>query len=718
MFKYQFRKPLCYLFTIVLFLFLIQISLIEAESGKDEAKIFLKPPQTHVATVVDTIHGEIIIDPYRWLEDGDNPEVQKWTEKQNGYTHYWLDRIPQRNFIYNRLKKLLSIGYLGTPVMRGNRLFYRKRAGTENHPILYLKDGFKNPPQVIIDPNTWSKEGTIALDWWIPSEDGRLIVYGVSEGGSEKSTLYIRDVSTGMDLPDTIPYTPWADVAWLKDNSGFYYTRHPAPGTVLKGEENYHRHVFFHKLGTSPADDSLIFGEGQAKDEWPQVSPSSDERYLLLSVWQGWSKSEIYFQDLETGNELIYITKDMNALFWGEILDDTLYLFTNYRAPHYRLFAVDLKKPDVENWKELMPEGDAILQDFDIVGGHLVIEAMENATSRLRIYALDGQLKTEIPLPTMGSVRGMNGEWNSDDLFFSFESFLIPMTVYHYNVNSGSLEVFDQLKTDLDFSGFEHKQVWYKSKDGTEVSMFTVHKKGLKLNGQNPTLLTGYGGFNVSMTPYFSAEIYFWLENGGVFALPNLRGGGEYGEEWHQAGMFEKKQNVFHDFISAAEWLINQDYTNPKKLAISGGSNGGLLVGAALTQRPDLFQAVVCKVPLLDMLCYHKFDIAELSVHEYGSAEDPDHFKYLYAYSPYHNVQKGTEYPAVLLTAGTSDSRVNPLHARKMAAILQSSTISDRPILLRVETEAGHGQGKPFSKRILESTDIYSFLFWQLGILD
>jgi prolyl oligopeptidase len=667
---------------------------------------------------VDTVHGQVIVDPYRWLEDGENPEVQKWTYEQNACTRFWLDRIPRREMIYKRLEELMSIGYLGTPVVRGDQIFYRKRKGTENQPVLHLKQGLKSRSQVVIDPNAWSEDGTVAMDWWVPSDDGRLIAYGVSEGGSEKSTLSIRDVSTGQDLSDVIPYTRYADIAWLKDNTGFYYTRYPAPGTVPPGEENYHQHVFFHKLGTSPDQDPLIFGEGRPMEEMPGVSISPDGQYLLLSLWQGWSKSEIYFKDLKDGREFTPVVKDMEGLFWGQILDHTLYLFTNYKAPHYHIYAVDLRQPEPENWKELIPETNAILQSFDIVGNHLAVEAMENAYSHVRIYTLDGELKTEIPLPTMGSVYGVNGEWDSDDLFFGFESFFLPLIVYHYNMKSGELEVFDQLITDLDFSGFEHKQVWYISKDGTKVSMFVVHKKGLELNGKNPTLLTGYGGFNSSMTPYFSEGEYFWLENGAVYAIPNLRGGGEYGEGWHQAGMFENKQNVFDDFISAAEWLIDQGYTNPGKLAISGASNGGLLVGAALTQRPDLFQAVVCRVPLLDMVRYHKFDIARLWIPEYGSAEAPDQFKYLYAYSPYHHVGKGTDYPAILLTAGTSDSRVNPLHARKMAALLQSCTSSDRPVLLRVETKAGHGQGKPFSKRIEENTDIYSFLLWQLGMLD
>ena len=718
MLEYQSKKRPYYFFATVFFFLLIQCSLIEVRAGKDEHKILVEMPQTHVALVVDTVYGQVITDPYRWLEDDDSPEVQKWTEDQNAYTRYWLDRVPQRNYIYNRLKKLLSIGYLGSPVVRKNGVFYTKRMVTENQPVLYLKVGLENVPRVIIDPNMWSKDGTIAMDWWVPSEDGRFVAYGVSEGGSEKSTLHLRQVSTGKDISDTIPYTPWADVAWLKDNSGFYYTRHPAPGTVPKGEENYYRRVFFHRLGTSFSDDSMIFGEGHAKDEWPQVSLSADGRYLLLSVWEGWSRSEIYFQDLKRGSELNTLTKDMNSLFWGEILGDTLYLFTNYRAPHYRLFSVNLKKPQPENWKELIPEGDTILKNFDIVGSHIVIESLESACSRLSIYTLAGKLETEIPLTAMGSVSGMSGEWNSNYLFFGFESFLLPMALYRYSIDSGSLEVLDQLKTDLNFSGFEQKQVWYESKDGTKVSMFMVHKRGLKLNGQSPTLLTGYGGFNVSMTPYFSPEVYFWIENGGIFAVPNLRGGGEYGEEWHRAGMFENKQRVFDDFISAAEWLIHQGYTNPRKLAISGGSNGGLLVGATLTQRSDLFDVVVCKVPLLDMIRYHKFDIAELSIHEYGSPEDSSYFRYLYAYSPYHHVQKDRKYPAVLLTAGSSDSRVNPLHARKMAAILQSSTSSKSPILLRVETKTGHGQGEPFGKQIEESTDIYSFLFWQLGIKD
>ena len=714
-------KPLCkkaflYLFVSFVFLFLTQVSSIQAQPEKKASPV--RPPQTKISPVVDTVHGEIITDPYRWLEDGEDPDVKKWIEEQNQYTSFWLDRFPQRSSIYKRLEELMSIGYLGTPLVRGDRIFNRKRSGIENQPVLLLRKGLKGSPEMVINPNTWSEDGTIAMDWWVPSDDGSLIAYGASMGGSEKSTLYIRDVSTGKDLSDTIPYTRYADIAWLKDNSGFYYSRYPEPGTVPEGEENYHQHIFYHKLGINYKDDPLIFGEGRPKEEMPGISLSPDGRYLLLSVWQGWSKTQIYFKDLKEGSEFIPVIEDLEGLFWGQILDHTLYLFTNYKAPHYHIYAVDLKNPKPENWKELIPESDAILQNFDIVSNHLVVESMQNAYSHIKIYTLRGEFEKEIALPTMGTVFGIHGEWDSKDLFFGFQSFFIPTTVYHYDMKSGKLEVLERLITDLDFSGFEHKQVWYKSKDGIEVSMFIVHRKGLELNGENPTLLTGYGGFNSSETPYFSEGIYFWLKNGGVFALPNLRGGGEYGEEWHKAGMFGNKQNVFDDFISAAEWLIDKGYTNPKKLAISGASNGGLLVGAVLTQRPDLFQVVVCRVPLLDMLRYHKFDIARLWIPEYGSAEKAEDFEYLYAYSPYHHVQKGKEYPAVLLTAGTSDSRVNPLHASKMAALLQSSTSSDRPVLLRVESKAGHGQGKPFSKRIQERTDIYSFLFWQLKMMD
>jgi len=714
--KYKLTRVLYRVFVAVFVLFSIKASAIRAEQSKEGSQV--RPPETKASPAVDTVHGQVIVDPYRWLEQGEDPRVEQWTEQQNAYTRSWLDKIPEREAIQKRLEELMSIGYVGTPLVRKDRFFYRKRMGAVNQPKLYVRKGLKSAPQLVIDPNTWSQEGTKAIDWWIPSGDGKLLAYGVSEGGSEKSTLYIRDLSTGQDLPDVIPHTRYSDIAWLKDNSGFYYTRYPAPGTVPPGEENYHQHVFFHRLGTSPEDDPLIFGEGRPKEEMPGISLSPDGRYLLLSLWQGWSKSEIHFMDLEKGGEFIPVVKGMEGLFWGQVLDHTLYLFTNYNAPHYLLYAVDLKDPRPENWREIIPESEAILQNFDIVGNHLVVETMENAYSRIRIYTLEGKLIKEIKLPTMGTVYGIEGEWDSNDLFFGFQSFFLPITVYHYDMQSGNLDVFDQVVTDLDFSKFEHKQVWYESKDGTKISMFVVHRKGLELNGNNATLLTGYGGFNSSETPYFSEGVYFWLESGGVCAIPNLRGGGEYGEEWHKAGMFENKQNVFDDFISAAEWLIDQGYTNPKRLGIAGGSNGGLLVGAALTQRPDLFKVVVCRVPLLDMVRYHEFDIARLWIPEYGSAEDPDQFKYLYAYSPYHHVRKGTEYPAVLLTAGTSDSRVNPLHAKKMAALLQSSTASDSPVLLRVETKAGHGVGKPLSKRLEEQADVYSFLFWHLGMPD
>jgi len=524
------------------------------------------------------------------------------------------------------------------------------------------------------------------------------------------------DTDTGKKLPDQISKTRACSLAWKPDNSGFYYTRYPENGEVPAGEENYHRHVFYHALGTDPANDPMIFGEGRDMTDWPDIQISPDGRYLLVTVWQGWSKSEVYFCDLQNSQKFTPIVEGINATFGGEIVGDYLYLLTNYNASNYRLFKVDLKEPSMGKWQEIIPEAEDVLAWAQMIGNELFVQYMHNASSILKIFSLSGEYLRDLKLPTLGTIYGLNGEWDGSEAFFSFSSFFIPPTIYRYDIKTDQSTVWDRVKADIDPSSYEVKQVWYPSKDGTMISMFMVHKKGLELDGNNPTFLTGYGGFNTLMAPYFSFNIVFWLENGGVYAAPNLRGGGEYGEEWHKAGMLGNKQNTFDDFIAASEWLIDNGYTNSKELVIDGGSNGGLLVGAVLTQRPELYRVVICRNPLLDMVRYHKLLIARLWIPEYGSSEDPDQFKWLYRYSPYHQVVDGTAYPAVLLTTSDTDSRVDPMHALKMTARLQAAASSDNPILLRFEIGAGHGHGEALSKTIDEWADIWSFIWWQLDM--
>jgi prolyl oligopeptidase len=665
------------------------------------------------------MHGVEIVDPYLWLEDGESERVRRWTEEQNAWTRAHLDALPKREEIKRRLGELLSIGNISSPVPRKGRYFYTRREGQQNQPILYVRDGLHGRDRVLIDPNGLSPDGTVALDWWYPSPDGKLLAYGLSRNGDERSTLYILDVDTGRNLTEAIPNTRAASVAWLPDSSGFFYTRFPAPGSVPKGEENYHRRVFLHKLGTDPTKDEEIYRREERPSEWPSVELSRDGRWLLISVGRGWAANDLYIRDLRREDaRLIPVAEGREAIFDGAVIGDKLYIRTTEGAPHGRILVVDAANPRRDAWREVVPESAAAtIESFAIIGGKIFVNRLERASSRLSVYTLDGKLEDELKLPTLGSIGGVTGEEDGTEAFFGFSSFAFPPTVYRYDLRGKRTNRWESVEAPgVDPRSVEVKQVFYPSKDGTRVSLFLVYRKDLRFDGDRPTLLYGYGGFNISLTPSFNRGLYLWLEHGGVYAVANLRGGGEYGEEWHRAGMLERKQNVFDDFIAAAEYLIRERVTNPKRLAIQGGSNGGLLVAAALTQRPDLFRAVVCQVPLTDMLRYHRFLIAKLWIPEYGSADDPQQFKYLYAYSPYHRVRKGERYPATLITTAESDTRVDPLHARKFAAALQAANASENPILLRVETKAGHGAGKPLSKQLEEATDIWSFLFWQLGL--
>jgi prolyl oligopeptidase PreP (S9A serine peptidase family)/mono/diheme cytochrome c family protein len=674
-------------------------------------------PPTRTDNVVETLHGVKVSDPYRWLEDAKSPEVAAWVDKQNAYTESILGKLPGRARIRERLGQLLDIGTLGVPVPRRGRYFYTKREGKQNQAILYVREGLRGTDRVLVDPNHLSKEGTISLDWWFPSLDGAFIAYGLSKDGSELSTLYVRDVATGRDLPDVIERARYCSLAWLPDGKGFYYTRYPTAGSVPKDQENYHHHVYFHALGADPARDPKVFGEGRPAEDMPEVLLSPDGRWLVVKEFQGWAKSEIFFKDLKKADApFVPLVEKIDAVFEAVVRNDRFFVRTNEKAPRYRVYQVDPLKPGRKDWKEVIPEGKDVLDDLGAIGDHLVGLYMHQASSRLRLFDWNGQPVQDVSLPTLGTVDGLAGEWDGHEVMYGFQSFTLAPTVYRLDLTTRRSELWEQVRTDIPFSDYQIEQVSYPSKDGTSVTMFLAYKKGLARTGINPTLLYAYGGFNISLTPTFSASRFLFLERGGLIAIPNLRGGGEYGEQWHQSGMLGKKQNVFDDFIAAAEWLRSQKYTDKAHLAIEGRSNGGLLMGAVLTQRPDLFRAAVCGVPLLDMVRYHRFLIARLWIPEYGSAEDPQQFQWLYAYSPYHHVKDGTAYPAVLIETAESDSRVDALHARKMAARLQAASSSDRPILLRLETKAGHGAGKPRSKQLDELTDTWCFVLGQLGL--
>jgi prolyl oligopeptidase len=698
-------------------------------------------PKTEVHAVQETFHGTTkIVDKYRWLEDSNNPAVEKWVADEMAYTRSVLDPLPGHDAIHQRLTELLSIGSISVPQIGGKYYFYTRRDGMQNQPVLYVREGDSEAKseakgggkdRVLVDPNQLAADGTIALDWFEPAEHGKYLAYGTSQSGSEMSTLHILETATGKLLPDTIERTRAASIAWDLDNSGFYYTRYPKKGDVPDGQEMYNRHVFYHLLGTDPATDPLIFGEGRDPEDWPSVSFDNDGRLLLITVSQGWTKSELFLMDLKKGTPPTRITTGKNFLYSGTVYDGRVYIVTNEDAPRYRLFVTEAGIYDRDDWKELVPQTGSVLQGVGLWGGKIFAQYEQNATSQLTIFDLNGTKLKDLTLPALGTVFGSSGKWNHDEMFYGFQSFTFAPSIYRYDLESGASSQWAKVDApSIDPAAYEVQQEWCNSKDGTRVPMFIVHKKGskpgdtkaaeFKKDGHNPTLLTAYGGFNVSLTPVFSRSAYLWMEHGGVYAVANLRGGAEFGEDWHRAGMLDKKQNVFDDMIAAAEHLIQEKYTDKNHLAIQGGSNGGLLMGAMITQRPDLFRAVVCQVPLLDMLHYQDFQIAKLWIPEYGSAENPEQFKWLYAYSPYHHVKAGTEYPAVLFMTADTDTRVDPMHAKKMAALMQAEAKNGasktRPILLRIESKAGHGAGKPLTKQIEELTDLYAFLFWQTGV--
>lgn len=663
------------------------------------------PPRTRTEAVVESIHGVKIADPYRWLENQDATDTRAWIDEQNKYARTVLDSVPARARIRTRIEELLKIDTIGVPTVRGKRYFFSKRRADQNQPVIYFRESGKD--QILIDPNTMSADQTTSAFLANISRDGELVAYGIRQGGADETTINFMEVTTRKELGDRLPLARYFGIAIKPDKSGFYYSRFLKEGP----------RVFYHEFGTDIENDARIFGDGYGPETIIGSSLSEDGKYLTISVSHGSAakKVEVYSQNIESNGPIVPIVNDLEATFGGGVGGDTLFLLTNWQAPNRRIVAVDLKKPARGNWKTIVPEGSSVISGFSMAGGRLFVNYLENVIQRIRVFSPEGKSLREIKFPTIGS-GGISGRWSSDEAFMTFNSFGTPPTIYSYDVSTGKRREWARINVPIKAKDIEVKQVWYQSKDGTRVPMFVAHRKGLKLDGRRPTLLTGYGGFRVSQSAGYSARALYWIENGGMYALPNLRGGGEFGEKWHQAGMRDRKQNVFDDFIAAAEWLIKSNYTNPAKLAISGGSNGGLLVGAAMTQRPELFQAVICSYPLLDMVRYHKFLVARFWVPEYGSSEDPDQFRYLHAYSPYHQVKKGTKYPAVLFITGDSDTRVDPLHARKMTALVQASTGSYKPVLLHYDTKAGHSGGTPVAKQVEDLTDQLAFLFWQLGI--
>ena len=672
------------------------------------ADAIARPPATRADSVKEVLHGVEIADPYRWLEDKNGPETRAWIDAQNAYTESQLGVRPGRDSIRKRLEQLLKVDQVTVPFERAGRYFYTRRRADQDLPVIVMRRGADRPEEVLVDPHPLSPDHTVSVQIIDVSEDGRLLAYGTRKGGEDEVTVTLLDLETKKELPDHLPRARYFGVSLEPGRNGFYYSRFGAEGS----------RVFRHRMGTDAAADSLLFGAGYGPGKIIVSELSEDGRRLLIAVYYGSAtdRSEVYVKDVAAGGPVIPIVNDVEAYFEPDIAGDHVYMQTNWKASNNRILDVDLAHPLRDRWREIVPESDAAIESFSLAGGKIFVNALKNVVSTVRVYSPAGKLERTLDFPAPGSVGDLRGRWTGGEAFFSYSSFAVPTTIYRLAIAGGERKTWWKPDVPIEADGIEVKQVWYASKDGTRIPMFVVSKKGLKLDGSNPAFLTGYGGFTISETPSYRAQAVLWVERGGVYALPNLRGGGEFGEVWHRAGMLANKQNVFDDFTAAADWLIEKRYTSPERLAISGGSNGGLLVGAALTQHPEKFGAVVCSVPLLDMLRYHQFLVARFWVPEYGSSEDPEQFKVLRAYSPYHHVTKGVAYPAVLLVSGDSDTRVDPLHARKMTALLQASTGSGRPILLHYDTKLGHAGGKPVSKQIDDLTAELTFLFWQLGV--
>ena len=680
-------------------------------------------PEAAHGDVADDFHGTRVADPYRWLEKADDPATVAWVEAQNRLTRSVLDR-PEREATRARLTELYDYPKTGIPKKRGNRYFFSKNTGLQNQSIYYVQEGWSGTPRVLLDPNTMSPDGTVAISNFTPSDDGRLLGYAVSKSGSDRQEIFVRDVSTGKDLSDKLVWVKFSGISWTPDGKGFFYTRYPETGTVPAGDEHYFPRLHYHRLGEPQEKDVKLFDKPSEKEVGVGGFVSHDGRWLVILPGKGASnKTEVWVQDLKTpGSKPVAVfTGYEHAYSVAEVVDGRLYARTDRDAPLGRVIAVDLRRLAKDNrdapFVEIVPQGTDTMQSVEIFNRKLVVRRLRNASTALEVRSLAGKLEKEIALPGIGTVSGLSGDVDDKEMFLGYSSFTQPPTNFRYDFGKGELVAFQKTEVKVDPSLYETEQVWYPSKDGTKVSMFLVHKKGLAKDGNRPVYLYAYGGFNISQTPGFSGTRYVFLEKDGILAIPNLRGGGEYGEAWHQAGMREKKQNVFDDFIAAAEWLIANGYTKRERLAIGGGSNGGLLVSAVMMQRPELYGAVVCQVPVADMLRYHRFTVGRYWIAEYGNAEVAEDFPFLYKYSPLHNVREGASYPATIITTADTDDRVDPGHSKKLAARLQEAQAGDEPILLRVETKAGHGAGKPTTKILDEAADVYTFLFWQLGMI-
>lgn len=698
---------------------LLPAYILAASAAADGRK--LTYPESSKVTQVDDYHGTKVSDPYRWLEDPDSKETKAWVEAENKITYSFLDTIPERIWLRERLTKLWNYERYGTPFKRGTRYFYSRNDGLQNQNVYYTMTSLDAEPKLLLDPNKLSADGTVALSGLALSDDGNTMAYGLSTAGSDWQEWKVRDVETGKDLADTLKWIKFSGASFTLDGKGFFYSRYdePTEETKMVGA-NYYQKLYHHTLGTPQSQDTLIYERRDHKDWGFGGSVTEDGRYLVINVSEGTDpKNRVFYKDLQTKDaKVVELLNEFDASYNFIANDGPIFWFqTDKDASRGRIIAIDTNAPARDKWKEILPQTAETLLGASVLNDMFVASYLKDAKTQVRIFRLDGSHVRDVELPGIGSAGGFDGKRKETETFYSFGGFTTPTCIYRYDMVTGKSTLFRRPVVDFNPDNYETKQVFYTSKDGTKVPMFLTHRKGIRLDGSNPTYLYGYGGFNIPLTPGFSVANLVWMEMGGIYAVANLRGGSEYGEEWHQAGTRLRKQNVFDDFIAAAEWLIAGKYTSTPKLAIGGGSNGGLLVGASITQRPELFGAALPAVGVMDMLRFHKFTIGWAWTSDYGSADNPDEFKALRAYSPLHNLKPGTRYPATMVTTADHDDRVVPAHSFKFAAALQAAQSGDAPVLIRIETKAGHGAGKPTTKLIEEAADRWAFLVRTLAMM-
>lgn len=678
-------------------------------------------PETRRQDLVETIHGQKVRDPYRWLEDSDAEAVETWQSRQDDIARQYIDALPEHDALEERLRELYYVESVSAPTRRGDRVFYKRRPADAEKGIYYWRpaDAPRSEAEVLLNPNEMGGDKNISIGGISPSWDGQKVAYMVSVNNADQATIKVESVESGeVSDVDVIEGGRWASPVWTPDNEGFYYTHFPTDESIPKAKRPGKADIRYHELGTDPANDEIVRAPTNNPRTFVGVDLSHDGRWLIAYVWHGWNRSDVYYRDLASDDpEWQTLVEGKQYAYQVEAWKDHFYIKTDEKAPKSRILRAPATNPARENWTEIVSEReDAVLEGIGIVGGHIAAKYLVDAHGQLELFEPDGTSIRTVDVPGVGYVSGLSGTPDRETGYFAYESFKQPRQIYEVSVETEGTTTWSELDVPVDTSNIEVEQVWYDSKDGTEVSMYVVHRADIPMDGSTPLLMTGYGGFNVSLQPYFNEQLFPWLEAGGAFAMPNLRGGGEYGEEWHEAGMLENKQNTFDDFIAAAEYLIDEGYTSADRLAIRGASNGGLLVSAVTTQRPELFGAVLCGVPLTDMVRYHEFGPAKIWMPEYGNPDKKEHFEFLYDYSPYHHVEKGSDYPSFMMLSSASDDRVHPMHARKFTAALQWATDSPNPVLFRLERQAGHGGADMVKKRVAKDADTLAFLMNELGV--